>query len=63
MIAAQGRDDAVDKDVPAYRRLRANALQPPTTVGAADRERYAQSETDVTGLPYEGATWNEGDDS
>lgn len=40
-----------NKDLPAYKRLRDNGLQPKSVDGAADLERTARSAAEVEGRP------------
>lgn len=40
-----------DRDIPAYRRLRKDGLQPPTSDGAADLECSAVERHEVEGTP------------
>ena len=43
----EGSESTLAKDLDAYKRLRKNGVQPPTTTGAAKLEREAKSEFDV----------------
>lgn len=45
----KSRDKQWDADIPAYRRLRKDGVQPPRVDGSAEREKHAESRIQVEG--------------
>ena len=47
VVAQQANEDRLARDLPAYKRLRAEGLQPAGTKGAAELEKRANSKWEI----------------